>query len=62
MSKRLKKELQQLLLEPPAGVHISENTANNLGIWSINVDGAPNTLYAGEKFTLRVRNLTFKFS
>lgn len=52
--KRLAKEFQQLILEPPAGVRIVNDSASDLRLWMVHVDGAPNTLYAGEQFTLRV--------
>lgn len=52
--KRLTKEYQQLTLEPPAGVHVKDESTHDLRLWTVHVDGAPNTLYAGEKFTLRV--------
>lgn len=52
--KRLTKEFQQLTLEPPAGVHVKDDSTTDLRLWTVNVDGAPNTLYAGEQFTLRV--------
>lgn len=53
--KRLTKEFQQLTLEPPAGVHVKDDSTTDLRLWTVNVDGAPNTLYAGEQFTLRFR-------
>lgn len=52
--KRLTKEYQQLTLEPPAGVHVKDESTRDLRLWIVHVDGAPNTLYAGEQFTLRV--------
>ncbi|VDN94474.1 unnamed protein product [Brugia pahangi] len=53
--KRLTKEYQQLTLEPPAGVHVKDESTQDLRLWTVHVDGAPNTLYAGEQFTLRFR-------
>ncbi|VDO35534.1 unnamed protein product [Onchocerca flexuosa] len=52
--KRLTKEYQQLTLEPPTGVHVKDESTHDLRLWIVHVDGAPNTLYAGEQFTLRV--------
>uniref|UniRef100_A0A915B0Q1 N-terminal E2 ubiquitin-conjugating enzyme n=2 Tax=Ascarididae TaxID=6250 RepID=A0A915B0Q1_PARUN len=64
--KRLAKELQQLSLEPPAGVRVVTSGADDLcdlRTWTVTVDGAPNTLYAGEKFTLQFRfNEHYPFS
>ena len=54
--RRLAKELSQLVNEPPVGVSISEeNTAADLRVWQITVEGATNTLYEGEKFILQFR-------
>ncbi|VDK69825.1 unnamed protein product [Litomosoides sigmodontis] len=46
--KRLTKEYQQLTLEPPAGVHVKDESTHDLRLWTVHVDGAPNTLYAGQ--------------
>lgn len=53
--RRLAKELKQLSIEPPTGVRVIPDTNNDLRQWIVHVDGAPNTLYAGERFTLQFR-------
>lgn len=53
--RRLAKELQQLSVEPPAGVKVYSDGARDLRLWNVQVEGAPNTLYAGEKFILQFR-------
>ncbi|KAL0270432.1 UNVERIFIED_CONTAM: hypothetical protein PYX00_007842 [Menopon gallinae] len=56
--KRLQKELMLLIKEPPPGVTVDSSAASqNLMQWTIQMDGAPGTLYEGEKF-----ELLFKFS
>uniref|UniRef100_A0A1I7YRM2 N-terminal E2 ubiquitin-conjugating enzyme n=1 Tax=Steinernema glaseri TaxID=37863 RepID=A0A1I7YRM2_9BILA len=52
--RRLLKELQQLSNEPPRGVHVNvEDCTANLFVWTVEVEGAENTLYAGERFQLQ---------
>ncbi|CAJ0565403.1 unnamed protein product, partial [Mesorhabditis spiculigera] len=53
--RRLAKELEQLSQEPPNGVQIAKDVSANLREWTVQVDGAPNTLYEGEHFTLQFR-------
>jgi ubiquitin-conjugating enzyme E2 W len=67
LQRRLAKELQQLASEPPTGVRLSTDAAPNLktlvlcniyknitiSSWSVEVDGAPSTIYAGENFQLQ---------
>jgi ubiquitin-conjugating enzyme E2 W len=55
VQRRLAKELQQLSLEPPAGVRVADDVTSNLRIWSVDVEGAPMTLYDGERFRLQFR-------
>ncbi|KAF8367046.1 ubc-16 [Pristionchus pacificus] len=60
--RRLAKELQQLMGEPPAGVKVQvgaggeeAGTTDDMRTWTVNVDGAPGTLYEGEHFRLQFR-------
>jgi ubiquitin-conjugating enzyme E2 W len=56
--KRLQKELMSLMKEPPPGVAVDFDLAEqNLLHWIINMEGAAGTLYEGERFQLQ-----FKFS
>jgi len=56
MEKRLQKELQALVKDPPAGVHVDANQiANNLAEWTVDVTGASGTLYEGETFKLQFK-------
>ncbi|XP_074038260.1 ubiquitin-conjugating enzyme E2 W [Leptinotarsa decemlineata] len=56
--RRLQKELLSLIKEPPPGVSVDTNLAEqNLLHWIINMEGVPGTLYEGEQFQLQ-----FKFS
>ncbi|CAH0753175.1 unnamed protein product [Bemisia tabaci] len=56
--KRLQKELLSLIKDPPPGVLVdSEKAEQNLSIWTIYMKGADETLFAGEEFQLQ-----FKFS
>lgn len=55
--KRLQKELQALLKDPPSGVKVdAQSIYRNLSEWIVDLDGAPGTLFEGEKF-----QLAFKF-
>ncbi|KAH3695132.1 ubiquitin-conjugating enzyme E2 W-like [Dreissena polymorpha] len=57
MEKRLHKELQLLQKEPPHGVKIDvESIHRNLTEWIVDLEGAQESLYRGEKF-----QLLFKF-
>jgi len=53
LQRRLAKELQQLANEPPSGVRLSSEASSSLKTWSVEVDGAPSTLYDGEHFRLQ---------
>lgn len=54
--RRLAKELAQLATEPPNGVRVDDQlTASNLRVWNVYLEGAPGSLYDGEKFTLQFR-------
>ena len=57
--KRLQKELQNLMVSPPEGIKLTDETSegSDLSQWIIDVSGPPDTLYAGEKFKLH-----FKFN
>ncbi|KAL3640918.1 Ubiquitin-conjugating enzyme E2 15 [Castilleja foliolosa] len=51
-SNRLQKELVEWQVNPPSG--FKHNVTDNLQRWVIDVNGAPETLYAGETFQLQV--------
>nr|XP_022314300.1 ubiquitin-conjugating enzyme E2 W-like isoform X2 [Crassostrea virginica] len=52
-NKRLQKELQALLKDPPHGVKVdAQSIYKNLSEWIVDLDGAPGTLFEGEKFQL----------
>ncbi|XP_064605133.1 ubiquitin-conjugating enzyme E2 W-like [Liolophura sinensis] len=56
MEKRLHKELQALTKDPPAGVQLDVDTiSRNLSLWLVDLEGAPGTLYEGEKFQLQFK-------
>ncbi|ROL44607.1 Ubiquitin-conjugating enzyme E2 W, partial [Anabarilius grahami] len=56
--KRLQKELMALQSDPPPGMTLNERSVQNtITEWLIDMEGAPGTLYEGEKF-----QLLFKFS
>jgi len=55
VQRRLAKELQQMALEPPAGVKVVEGVTASLNVWCVDVEGAAGTLYAGERFRLQFR-------
>ncbi|KAF7246384.1 Ubiquitin-conjugating enzyme E2 W [Varanus komodoensis] len=58
MQKRLQKELLALQNDPPPGMTLNEKSVqNSITQWIVDMDGAPGTLYEGEKF-----QLLFKFS
>ncbi|XP_068093612.1 ubiquitin-conjugating enzyme E2 W isoform X2 [Hyperolius riggenbachi] len=58
MQKRLQKELLALQNEPPPGMTLNEKSVqNSITQWIVDMEGAPGTLYEGEKF-----QLLFKFS
>ncbi|XP_066274766.1 ubiquitin-conjugating enzyme E2 W isoform X1 [Branchiostoma lanceolatum] len=55
--KRLQKELLALQKDPPPGVRVDEaSVTKSLSTWQVDMDGAPGTLFEGEKF-----QLLFKF-
>lgn len=57
-SKRLQKELLALQNDPPPGMTLNEKSVqNSITQWIVDMEGAPGTLYEGEKF-----QLLFKFS
>ncbi|XP_071807427.1 ubiquitin-conjugating enzyme E2 W-like [Asterias amurensis] len=54
MQKRLQNELLQLQRDPPVGISVNPKTASNtLTSWSVDVSGAPGSLYEGENFQLQ---------
>jgi len=54
--KRLHKELISLVKEPPPGMIVDADQAEqNLNIWTINMQGAEGTLYDGEQFQLQFK-------
>ncbi|XP_066147969.1 ubiquitin-conjugating enzyme E2 W [Euwallacea fornicatus] len=56
--RRLQKELMSLIKDPPPGVSVdTEQAEQNLLLWTIHMEGAIGTLYEGESFQLQ-----FKFS
>ncbi|XP_065441847.1 ubiquitin-conjugating enzyme E2 W isoform X2 [Chrysemys picta bellii] len=56
--KRLQKELLALQNDPPPGMTLNEKSVqNSITQWIVDMEGAPGTLYEGEKF-----QLLFKFS
>lgn len=57
MAARLQKELAHFMRDPIPGMSIerSGDLENNMAVWVINVSGAPNTLYDGEKFRLQFK-------
>ncbi|XP_043545100.1 probable ubiquitin-conjugating enzyme E2 W-B isoform X3 [Chiloscyllium plagiosum] len=56
--KRLQKELMALQNDPPPGMTLNEKSVqNSITQWIVDMEGAPGTLYEGEKF-----QLLFKFS
>ncbi|XP_061615109.1 probable ubiquitin-conjugating enzyme E2 W-B isoform X1 [Phyllopteryx taeniolatus] len=57
-AKRLQKELLALQHDPPPGMTLNEKSVQNtITQWIVDMEGAPGTLYEGEKF-----QLLFKFS
>ncbi|KAJ3226978.1 ubiquitin-conjugating enzyme E2 W [Chytriomyces hyalinus] len=50
--KRLTKELRDMKANPPAGISI-EDADDNLNKWTVKLDAADGTIYAGESFQLR---------
>ncbi|XP_015271678.1 PREDICTED: ubiquitin-conjugating enzyme E2 W isoform X2 [Gekko japonicus] len=55
---RLQKELLALQNDPPPGMTLNEKSVqNSITQWIVDMEGAPGTLYEGEKF-----QLLFKFS
>ncbi|TRZ22416.1 hypothetical protein HGM15179_004689 [Zosterops borbonicus] len=58
MQKRLQKELLAFQNDPPPGMTLDEKSVqNSITQWIVDMEGAPGTLYEGEKF-----QLLFKFS
>ncbi|XP_046543468.1 ubiquitin-conjugating enzyme E2 W-like [Haliotis rubra] len=56
MEKRLQKELQALLKDPPVGVNVdTDSIQKNLSEWIVYINGAPESLYEGENFKLHFK-------
>ncbi|XP_067678368.1 ubiquitin-conjugating enzyme E2 W-like [Haliotis asinina] len=56
MEKRLQKELQALLKDPPVGVNVdTDSIQKNLSEWIVYINGAPESLYEGENFQLHFK-------
>lgn len=49
--KRLAKEIKALRAKPPDGVSL--HSADDARCWLVNLEGAPDTLYAGELYQLQ---------
>jgi len=54
VGKRLQKELQNLIESPPEGIKVGSETVegSDMSTWIMDVEGPPDTLYDGEKFSL----------
>ncbi|KRY01882.1 Ubiquitin-conjugating enzyme E2 W [Trichinella pseudospiralis] len=52
LSRRLQKEISQMRSSPTPGISMTEDQ-DNMNRWIVEMDGAPGTLYAGEKFKLQ---------
>ena len=50
---RIKRELDEFRTSPPEGCKLT--IGKSLNVWIITLTGAPNTIFAGEKFKLRVQ-------
>lgn len=56
MERRLRKELTNLIKDPPEGIVVDpDKISQNITEWTVDVKGAEGTLYAGEKFTLQFK-------
>ncbi|KAI5694869.1 hypothetical protein M8J75_007073 [Diaphorina citri] len=54
--RRLQKELMSLMKEPPPGMEVdSDKAEQNLNLWTIHMKGAEGTLYDGEEFQLQFK-------
>lgn len=53
--KRIHKELQQLVRNPPPGIKLISNTDNSIQEVTVELTGAENTLYANEVFKLQFK-------
>jgi len=49
---RIQKELKEFMKSPPPNCAVS--VSKNIRVWIVTITGAENTLYAGEKYKLRV--------
>lgn len=56
MEKRLQKEFQAWMKDPPVGASLDGSAVEkNLSEWIVNIEGAANTLYEGEIFELQFK-------
>ncbi|ESO08062.1 hypothetical protein HELRODRAFT_185420 [Helobdella robusta] len=56
MEKRLQRELQALIRDPPEGISINpDKVTENLAEWIVDLCGAAGTLYDGETFQLQFK-------
>uniref|UniRef100_A0A915HG32 UBC core domain-containing protein n=1 Tax=Romanomermis culicivorax TaxID=13658 RepID=A0A915HG32_ROMCU len=53
LQKRLQKELNQLVQEPPQGVKLSPESSSSLKHWLVDIEGPSGTLYESERFQLQ---------
>ncbi|KAJ1927428.1 hypothetical protein IWQ60_002935 [Tieghemiomyces parasiticus] len=51
--RRLTKELREIQARPPAGIQLLDG--ETLDRWTLSIDGTPDSLYTGERFTLHFR-------
>ncbi|KAK6178761.1 ubiquitin-conjugating enzyme E2 W-like [Patella vulgata] len=56
MEKRLQKELLALTKDPPVGVKVNTDAiTKNLAEWTVDLEGAPGTVFEGENFQLQFK-------
>lgn len=53
MEKRLIKELKDFTAKPPPGIKLTKS--DDLKEWLVDIEGASDSIYAGETFTVRIR-------
>lgn len=50
---RIQRELRNFLSDPPP--HLKVKVGKNMRVWIVKMEGAPNTIYEGETFKLRIK-------
>ncbi|GFO47558.1 ubiquitin-conjugating enzyme e2 w [Plakobranchus ocellatus] len=56
MKMRLRSEIKMLTKDPPPGVTLNiDSVSSTLSEWIVDIEGAPNTLYEGERYQLQFR-------